>query len=243
MFRRHPRSRRGRRGRNRPGVLDDARQGQRANDTSLSKLADMHVRLMPLHRSPSKTAGSDLHVADTHPAACKVVSMTAQVPDCVWRKSWGRKPLTHITHAAHWLQRSPHDSSALCDKHRVCFCSSRCTLLTLKPPSLQALYGGNASDTVLVVGGVHVSNLTVILDYGFTAVLLFMAARSFAKVADDTSNQLRLVFQARAGPRLQGFAAQLPRTPLARDAKVSEANMPVQCRPLYRISWLCTLAL
>ena len=60
---------------------------------------------------------------------------------------------------------------------------------------MQALYGGNASDAVLVVGGVHVSNLTVILDYGFTAVLLFMAARSFAKVADDTSNQLRLVFQ------------------------------------------------
>lgn len=53
---------------------------------------------------------------------------------------------------------------------------------------------------MLVVGGVHVSNLTVILDYGFTAVLLFMAARSFAKVADDTSNQLRLVFQARSRP-------------------------------------------
>ncbi len=51
---------------------------------------------------------------------------------------------------------------------------------------------------MLVVGGVHVSNLTVILDYGFTAVLLFMAARSFAKVADDTSNQLRLVFQVRS---------------------------------------------
>ena len=63
----------------------------------------------------------------------------------------------------------------------------------------QALYGGNASDAVLVVGGVHVSNLTVILDYGFTAVLLFMAARSFTKVADDTSNQLRLVFQVIQG--------------------------------------------
>ena len=61
---------------------------------------------------------------------------------------------------------------------------------------VQALYGGNASDAVLVVGGVHVSNLTVILDYGLTAVLLFMAARSFQKVASDADNQLRLVFQA-----------------------------------------------
>ena len=60
----------------------------------------------------------------------------------------------------------------------------------------QAAYGSNASDAVLVVGGVHVNNLTVILDYGLTAVLLFMAARSFKKVATDADNQLRLVFQA-----------------------------------------------
>jgi len=72
----------------------------------------------------------------------------------------------------------------------------------------QAIYGGNSKDAVLIVGGVHVNNVAVILDYGLTSVLLFMAAKSFKRVLKSNEHQLQFVFQARAAhlavtPRLQ----------------------------------------
>lgn len=62
-------------------------------------------------------------------------------------------------------------------------------------PCLQAIYGGNAKDAVLIVGGVHVNNVAVILDYGLTSVLLFMAAKSFKRVLKSNEHQLQFVMQ------------------------------------------------
>lgn len=60
---------------------------------------------------------------------------------------------------------------------------------------LQALYGGGARDAVLIVGGVHINNFAVILDYGLTSVLLFMAAKSFKRVLKGSEHQLQFVMQ------------------------------------------------
>ena len=48
----------------------------------------------------------------------------------------------------------------------------------------------------MVVGGVPINNVTVMVENGLTAVLLFMAAKSFRKVVESDTNQLRYVFQA-----------------------------------------------
>ena len=65
----------------------------------------------------------------------------------------------------------------------------------------QALYpGGKPSDAVLIVGGVHVNNIAVILDYGLTSVLLFLAAKSFKRVLKGGNQQLQFVMQARRCP-------------------------------------------
>ena len=60
---------------------------------------------------------------------------------------------------------------------------------------MQALYGGGARDAVLIVGGVHINNFAVILDYGLTSVLLFMAAKSFKRVLKGSEHQLQFVMQ------------------------------------------------
>ena len=60
---------------------------------------------------------------------------------------------------------------------------------------MQALYGGGARDAVLIVGGVHINNFAVILDYGLTGVLLFMAAKSFKRVLKGSEHQLQFVMQ------------------------------------------------
>lgn len=61
----------------------------------------------------------------------------------------------------------------------------------------KALYGSNPSggSSLLVVGGVPINNVTVMVENGLTAVLLFMAAKSFRKVVESDTNQLRYVFQ------------------------------------------------
>lgn len=59
----------------------------------------------------------------------------------------------------------------------------------------KAIHGGNAKDAVLIVGGVHVNNVAVILDYGLTSVLLFMAVKSFKHVLTADDNQLKFVMQ------------------------------------------------
>lgn len=59
----------------------------------------------------------------------------------------------------------------------------------------KAIHGGNAKDAVLIVGGVHVNNVAVILDYGLTSVLLFMAAKSFKHVLSEDNHQLKFVMQ------------------------------------------------
>lgn len=59
----------------------------------------------------------------------------------------------------------------------------------------KALHGGNAKDAVLVVGGVHVNNVSVILDYGLTSVLLFLAMKSFKQVLSSDKEQLKFVMQ------------------------------------------------
>lgn len=59
----------------------------------------------------------------------------------------------------------------------------------------KAIHGGNAKDAVLIVGGVHVNNIAVILDYGMTSVLLFMAARSFKRVLSVKEEQLKFIMQ------------------------------------------------
>lgn len=48
---------------------------------------------------------------------------------------------------------------------------------------------------MLIVGGVHVNNIAVILDYGMTSVLLFLAAKSFKRVLQGGDEQLKFVMQ------------------------------------------------
>jgi len=60
----------------------------------------------------------------------------------------------------------------------------------------KAIYpGGKPADAVLIVGGVHVNNIAVILDYGLTSVLLFLAAKSFKRVLQGGDEQLKFVMQ------------------------------------------------
>lgn len=75
---------------------------------------------------------------------------------------------------------------------------------------MQAVYGGNAKDAVLIVGGVHVNNMAVILDYGLTSVLLFMAAKSFKRVLKSNEHQLQFVMQVRLTTCAMRCAAPRP---------------------------------